>query len=195
MKYWVIKPSSPLDGAYLSGLSSAMPKAQKFRKGISLINNYPATEDCKIYYDPQYPEGTYLYEVLDNITDFLIINSDVRKVFEDMGEDGIEYLPIWLCDHKHEISSKDYTICNVLNKVDIVDMDKSTYRISSLDEGQINRIKKLVVNYDAIPEDTKMFRASKKLDQIFINDDVKQALEKAGIEGYVVKEADGWNGR
>ena len=40
-----------------------------------------------------------------------------------------------------------------------------------------------------------MFRASKKLDQIFINDDVKQALEKAGIEGYVVKEADGWNGR
>jgi len=194
MKYWVIKPSSLSDGAYLSGLSSTMPKAQKFRKGISLINNYPATEDCKIYYDPQYPEGTYLYEVLDNITDFLIINGDVRKVFEDMGEDGIEYLPIWLCDHKHEISSKDYTICNVLNKVDIVDMDKSTYRISSLDEGQINRIKKLVVNYDAIPEDTKMFRASKKLDQIFINDDVKQALEKAGIEGYVVKEADGWNG-
>ena len=195
MKYWVIKPSSLSDGAYLSGLSSTMPKAQKFRKGISLINNYPAPEDCKIYYDPQYPEGTRLYGVLDNITDFLIINGDVRNVFEDAGVDSIEYLPIWLCDHKHEISSKDYTICNVLNKVDIVDMDKSTYRISSLDEGQINRIKKLVVNYDAIPEDAKMFRASKKLDQIFINDDVKQALEKAGIEGYVVKEADGWNGR
>ena len=195
MKYWVIKPSSPSDGAYLSGLSSAMPKAQKFRKGISLINNYPATEDCKIYYDPQYPEGTYLYEVLDNITDFLIINGDVRKVFEDMGEDGIEYLPIWLCDHKHEISSKDYTICNVLNKVDIVDMDKSEYEMDDFDEDQIYGFSKLVVDYEAIPEGAKMFRASKKLDQIFINDDVKQALEKAGIEGYVVKEADGWNGR
>jgi len=102
---------------------------------------------------------------------------------------------IWLCDHKHEVSSKDYFICNVLSNSNIVDMDKSTYRMSSLDESQINRIKKLIVDYDAIPEGAKMFRASKKLDQIFINDDVKQALEKAGIEGYVVKEADGWNGR
>ena len=195
MKYWTIKPYSPSDAAYLSEVSSKMPKAFKFDKGISLINEYPSVEDCKIYYDPQYPESTQLYGFLDNINKFLIVNSEVKTIFEGAGVDCIEYLPIWLCDHKHEISSKDYFICNVLSNLDIVDMDKSTYRMSSLDEGQINRIKKLVVNYEAIPEGAKMFRASKKLVQIFINDDVKQALEKAGIEGYVVKEADGWNGR
>ena len=101
-----------------------------------------------------------------------------------LGVDAIEYLPIWLCDHKHEISSKDYTICNVLNKVDIVDMDKSDIREwMILDEDQIYGFSKLVVDYEAIPEGAKMFRASKKLDQIFINDDVKQASRKSRYRG------------
>jgi len=34
-----------------------------------------------------------------------------------------------------------------------------------------------VIDYDAISEDAKVFRASKMLAQIFINDEVKQALE------------------
>ena len=195
MKYWAIKASGPSDAVFLSRLSSKMPESYKFDKGISLVAEYPSIEDCKIYYDPQYPESTQLYDFLDNISSILIVNSQVKAVFEGAGVDSIEYLPIWLCDHKHEVSSKDYFICNVLNKVDIFDMEKSTYKMGALNNAQIRRIREMVVDYEAIPEGTKMFRASKKLNQIFINDDVKQALEKSGIEGYVVKEADGWNGR
>lgn len=194
MKYWVIKPSGPSDAAYLSEVSSSMPKAYKFDKGISLIDEYPAAENCKIYYDPEYPEGTQLYGFLDNINDLLIVNKEVKKIFEDTGVDSIEYLPIWLCDHKHEVSSKDYFICNVLSKVDIFDMEESEYDMISLDESQIDDVDNMVVDYNAVPEDAKVFRASKMLVQIFINDDVKDALEKAGVEGFVVKDAEGWNG-
>lgn len=194
MKYWVIKPSAPSDAAYLSDVSSSMPEAYKFRKGISLLDNYPSEEDCKIYYDPQYPEATQLYGFLENINGFLIVNSEVKAIFEGAGVDSIEYLPIWLCDHKHEVSSKDYFICNVLSKVDIFDMEESEYDMSSLDESQIDDVDNMVVDYEAIPDDAKVFRASKMLAQIFINDDVKQALENSGIEGFSVVEAEGWDG-
>ena len=194
MKYWVIKPSGPSDAAYLSDVSSKMPEAYEFRKGISLLDKYPVTRDCKIYYDPQYPEATQLYGFLENINGFLIVNSEVKAIFESAGVDSVEYLPIWLCDHKHEVSSKDYFICNVLSKVDIFDMDESDYDMSSLDESQIDDVDNMVVDYDAIPEGAKVFRASKMLAQIFINDDVKQALENAGIEGFSVVEAEGWDG-
>ncbi|TPN86819.1 imm11 family protein [Aquimarina algicola] len=194
MKYWVIKFYGPSDAVFLSGLSSKMPESFKFDKGISLINEYPSVEDCKIYYDPQYPEGIQLYNFLDNINDLLIVNSEVKEVFEDLGVDSIEYLPIWLCDHNHEVSSKDYFICNVLSKIDIFDMEESEYDMSSLDESQIADVDNMIVDYDAVPKDAKVFRASKMLNQIFINDNVKQALEKAGFEGFFVKEAEGWNG-
>ena len=194
MKYWVIKPFASSDGAFLSEVSSSMPRAKKFRKAIRLKEEYPPVEDCKIYYDPQYPDGTQLYGFLDNINDFLIANGEVRKVFEELGATGIEYLPVWLYDHKNEISSKNYTICNVLKSVDVIDMDKSEYKMGSLDKTQIKLLTKLVIDYDAIPEDAKVFRASKMLAQIFINDDVKQALENAGIEGFSVVEAEGWDG-
>ena len=194
MKYWVIKPYSPSDAAYLSEVSSKMPKAFKFDEGISLINEYPSVEDCKIYHDPQYPEGTQLYGFLANINRLLIVNSEVKKVFDDLGVDSIEYLPIWLCNHKHEVSSKDYFICNVLSKVDIFDMEESEYDMSSLDESQIDDVDNMIVDYEAIPEDADVFRASKMLVQIFINDEIKQALENSGIEGFSVVEAEGWDG-
>ncbi|WNO08427.1 imm11 family protein [Teredinibacter sp. KSP-S5-2] len=194
MKYWAINADCSSDAVFLSRLSSEMPESYKFDEGISLVDEYPSVEDCKIYYDPQYPEGTQLYDFLDSINALLIVNSKVKKIFDEIGITSIEYLPIWLCDHKHEISSKDYVICNVIQSVDIIDMDSSSCRMSFLDESQVDRIKNLVVDYKAIPDDAKVFRASKKLDQIFISDDVKEALEKAGIEGYVVKKADGWNG-
>ena len=194
MKYWTIKPYSPSDAAYLSEVSSKMPKAFKFDEGISLINEYPSVEDCKVYYAPQHPEGTQLYGFLANINRLLIVNSEVKKVFDDLGVDSIEYLPIWLCDHKHEVSSKDYFICNVLSKVDIFDMEESEYDMSSLDESQIDDVDNMVVDYEAIPDDANVFRASKMLIQIFINDDVKQALENSGVEGFSVVEAEGWDG-
>ena len=194
MKYWVIKPSAPSDAAYLSDVSSSMPEAYKFRKGISLLDNYPSVEDCKIYYDPQYPEATQLYGFLENLNGFLIVNSEVKAIFEGAGVDCIEYLPIWLCDHKHEVSSKDYFICNVLSKVDIFDMKESEYDMSSLDESQIDDVDNMVVDYEAIPEDANVFRASKMLIQIFINDEIKQALENSGVEGFSVVEAEGWDG-
>jgi len=52
MKYWAIKSFASSDAAYLSEVSSSMPKSYKFDKGISLKDEYPLVEDCKIYYDP-----------------------------------------------------------------------------------------------------------------------------------------------
>jgi len=195
MKYWAIKTPLLSDGVYLSKVSSKMPESYKFDEGVSLVDEYPSVEDCKIYYDPNYPENICLYDFVSNISRLLIINSKVKSVFDNLGINNIEYLPIWLCNHKSEVSSKDYMICNVLGGVDIFDMEKSNYVIGSINKEQIRRVKSMTVNYDAIPEDAKVFRASKKLDQIFIRDDVKQALEEANIEGFSLKQADGWNGR
>jgi hypothetical protein len=113
---------------------------------------------------------------------------------EGSGCKDIEYLPITIWDHQNTAVSSNYFILNPLGGVDFIDMDKSAYSMSSLNEGQIYSIDNLVINEKAIPADAKLFRAETKMDQIFISDEIRKSLEAAGIKGYKLLQADGWDG-
>ena len=100
-------------------------------------------------------------------------------------------------DHQDQVASKEYAIVNVLGSVDVYRYGKVGNRSwieFSNTQDQVDRIENLVLDYDKIPEDARMFRATTKLDEIFVRDDVKNAMESAGLEGCVFIEADGWDG-
>ena len=96
-------------------------------------------------------------------------------------------------DHQDKLVSEDYSILNVLGGEDIVDMEVSEYRMGRIIKTQISRIISLAVDYKNIPEDAHLFRASMKLDEFFISDELKKAFEKNNITGYCVMAADGWD--
>jgi hypothetical protein len=124
----------------------------------------------------------------------IIANSKVKTILDSFEINNLEYLSSWLYDHQKAVASKDYAIINMQGSVDAIDMEKTDCVMGSLIETQIVDIDELVLDYDKIPEDAKIFRATAKLDLILIRDDIKRAFEDAGITGYKVFEADGWDG-
>lgn len=194
MKYWIFKISAPECGAYLSRVPSKGPKSFRYDEGKSLFREFPKDDAAGMYYDPDYPDDTELFDFVDNINSLIIANQKVSDVLVALELPNIEFLPIWLYDHQDQVASKEYAIVNVLGSVDVINMEKSTIRMNSLIKDQVDRIKNLVLDYDKIPEDARIFRATTKLDEIFVRDDVKNAMESAGLEGCVFIEADGWDG-
>jgi len=194
MKYWVFKVSAPEGGAYLSRVPSKGPESYRYKKGESLIQEFKKHENLGMYFDPDYLDDTELFDFVDNINDLIIANKKVCDVLVALALPNIEFLPIWLYDHQDHVTSKEYAIVNVLGSVDVIDMEKSEIDMDSIIETQIYSIDNLVLDYDKIPEDASIFRATTKLDEIFVRDDVKNAMESAGLEGCVFIEADGWDG-
>jgi hypothetical protein len=195
MTYWALFPKIIDDGAVLSAVPKEGPKGYKYKKGINLLQNYPDRDRAIMVFDQvNYPDQSKLYDILPALSSVLVVNSKVKDLLGSMNINNIEYLPIRLWDHKKEPVSDDYYIVNPLGSVDFIDMEKSDYVMGALDDSNINDIDELVINYDKIPEDAKLFRASTMMDQLFIHDDVRLAFEKAGIQGYSLFEAEGWDG-
>lgn len=195
MKYWVLKMGGGKDGVYLSCLpKSDSVNGFEYGKGRCLIDRHPKGIHSAMYYDPDYPEKIKLNDFVPNLDTGLIGNSRVREVLDGLQIDNVEYLPVWLMDHQDKLSSKDYTILNPIGGVDIIDMEKSELVMGSIIKNQVKVINHLVLDYNAIPDDAKLFRASKKLGEYFIRDDVKAAFEQADLTGFQVIPAEGWNG-
>ena len=194
MKYWVFKVSAPEGGAYISEVPSKGPKSFRYDKGERLLSEFPKDDAAGMYFDPDYPDDTELFDFVDNINSLIIANKKVCDVLVALALPNIEFLPIWLYDQQDQVVSKEYAIVNVLGSVDCIDMEKSEIDMDSIIETQIYSIDNLVLDYDKIPEDASIFRATTKLDEIFVRDDVKNAMESAGLEGCVFIEADGWDG-
>ncbi|WP_086931502.1 imm11 family protein [Agarilytica rhodophyticola] len=194
MNYWILKTPIQDDGAHLSTLPTAGPEDFLYSKGESLKAQHPQDSESVMCFDTDFPDRIKLFDFVSNLDEVLIGNKRVRDVFEQLGIENVEYLPVWLMNHQGEIASKDYTILNVLGSVDAIDMEKSKYRMGRIIKTQINRVKHLVLDNDNIPEEAQVFRASSKLNEIFISDPLKQALEAAGLSGWKAIEAQGWDG-
>lgn len=194
MNYWILKTPIQNEAAYLSALPSAGPEDYRYSKGERLKDEHPQNEASIMCFDMDYPENIKLLNFVSNINDVLIGDAKVCEVLNKYALDNIELLPIWIMDHQKSIVSKEYCIINLIGSIDIIDMDKSDYTMGSINKTQIKMIDELIIKRDNIPEEAKIFRASNKLDEMFINDELKQAFESAGLTGWKAIPADGWDG-
>ncbi len=192
--YWVLIEDRGGDGAILSSEPEEGPKGYVYDKGLPLLSRFPDQDKALMFFDSDFPDCTRLYDTLPMLGNLLVANSRVRRVLGDLGVDNVEYLPVRLLNHARESVSDDYCIVHVLGSVDFIDMEKSEVTMSALIKDRISFIDNLRINYDAIPDDIKLIRASNYSGQLFIHDDLKQAFEAQRIKGYKVFPADGWDG-
>ena len=194
MSYWVLDSIMYEDSVFLSVVPPNGPECYKYSDGVTLAKEHPKIDDAIMCFDSNYPDRTKLYDFLPNIDSLIIVHSKVKNIFERLNVNNIEYLQVRLWNHNRQPVSDEYYIVNPLGSINFIDMDKSEYRMGALVKTQIKRIKNLVVNSNVIPDDAKIFRASTKLDQIFINEDVRKALVDEEISGFKVFQAEGWDG-
>jgi hypothetical protein len=191
MNYFVLMTKAPGAGV-IEMYPPKSPAGWKFDEGESLIKQYP--KKAVVQFSSNFPEDRALSDFQENILSAFIISEKVRGVLESLKITNAEYLPVSILDHKGQVVGKNYAFLNLLGGEEALDMEKGVYRMNSLDEGQVGRVKKLVINKKGIRPGMKMFRCSRFRRLVLIDEEVHEAFVDAKLTGFSAVKAEGWNG-
>ncbi|MBZ4417576.1 imm11 family protein [Myxococcus sp. RHSTA-1-4] len=191
MKYFVFKVQGA-DAGFIDAYPRNSPADWKFDKGISLASEFPMGGE--VSFSDNYPDARDLHDFQPNLMSDLLVSGRARKVIESLEVTNAEWLPVVVKDHKGNAVGKDYAFLNLQGAEDAIDMERSVYRMNAIAKDQISRVKKLALKYDAIHPQAKMFRCTTHRRLILIREDVHAAFVQAGLTGFKVYNAEGWNG-
>lgn len=191
MKYFVFKVMS-IEAGFIDEYPKGSPTDWKFDEGISLAKEFPMGGE--VSFSDNYPDHRNLYDFQPNLMSDLLVSGRGRKIIESLELTNAEWLPVVVKDHKGNVVGPDYAFLNLQGAEPAIDMENSVYRMDSLAKDQIGRVKKLALKYDAINPQAKMFRCTMQRRLILIREDVHAAFVQAGLTGFKVYNAEGWNG-
>lgn len=192
MQYWILKDGGSEGSAMIDALPEGAPAKWKFHKGQPLASEFP--QDAKVRFSQNYPDDRRLYDFVETTIGLLVASERVKSIFENLDIENAEFLPITILDHAGGTAGENYFIVNLLGSADLIDMDRSDFRMGRVNKDQIKRMKRMVLASDKIPAGFKIGRASTMMRLYVMADEVKAAFEREGVTGYVALEADGWNG-
>lgn len=118
----------------------------------------------------------------------IFLGSDkVENLFKSLKIDNVQFFDVTIKSSGGEV--KEYKIFNITDKFDCTDLNLSELEL--FDSGNMRSIEKLVIDPDKIPIARKIFLLGRNTDQvIIIHDDLKHAIEKEGLTGFVFIDLD-----
>lgn len=122
---------------------------------------------------------------IGNVSRMLIVNSDVKTVFERLVSDDIDYHKFNLLDHKGKLHSEDYWIVNPFSSCDVLHLEESDI---DFEDGEIDTIWSMVFDKTKIKEVFHLFRGEPIKGTYFISQELKAALEEINVTNLVIKE-------
>ena len=191
MKYFVFKVMAA-DAGFIDEYPRGSPADWKFDEGISLAREFPMGGE--VSFSDNHPDARDLFDFQPNLMSDLLVSGRARKLIEPLGVTNAEWLPVVVKDHQGNVVGKDYAFLHLPGAEDAIDMERSVYRMNAIAKDQISRVKKLVLKYDAVNPQAKMFRCTLERRLILIREDVLAAFEEAGLTGFRTYDAEGWNG-
>jgi hypothetical protein len=141
------------------------------------------------FYDKELDNTDYPFA-----TDLLSVYSPRRRsLMEDLRINEIQYLPLRIKRQDGEKEVYGYSIANYLRVIDCLNREKSVYQVWTKDNllywekrtnmiGTFRDVTNAVLDFDKIG-DAKIFRLWGWETMVVLREDVKQAIEEAGITG------------
>lgn len=127
--------------------------------------------------------GIAVPDLISNGLNYCLVSAGLRELLDKEAGAAIEWLSFTLVNHKGRETPGSFYIANVLDAVDCVDERRTEARESHIKPGTFSTIFRLVLDHDRIPENSKLFRLSKKVSVMIIRDDLRRRLEDRGITG------------
>ncbi|WNZ63512.1 hypothetical protein QEG98_07255 [Myxococcus sp. MxC21-1] len=190
MNYWVLKAESA-DGAVIDALPKGSPENWKMHKGERLERQFPL--GGKVSFSDHFPDRRKLYDFVRNTLGVLLVSSRVHEILKEARVDNVEFLPVSMCDHQWNPVSQDYGILNVLGSQEVIDMEKSKYRMDRITKKEIARLSSLVVAHERLDPNAGLFRARNMMELVLMSDHVHEAFLRAGLTGFRVHPAEGFS--
>jgi len=183
MHYFALVEDQDLEDAAVLADPPASIKDENFRftEGVPLKDWFPS--DAVYPMSPEFPRARKLYALQSNALGLLVISKELKAVFDSVGCDNIEYLPISILNHRGKLASSDYSIANVLHPMDAMDRKNSIYKMNPLLPTQVNMLSKLVLLEDRIPPERHLFRLTNAPRVYLVTETLKRAVEKKKLDG------------
>ena len=147
---------------------------------------------------------TALYEEEVEYTDYPftscllpIYSTRLKLLMEDLGMNDIQYLPLKISRKDGAKEVDGYYIANYLRMIDCLNREQSVYQVWTRDTllfwekrpfmlGTFRDVRKAVLDSDKV-NNAPIFRLWGWEMMVIVREDVKQAIEKAGITGCVFR--------
>jgi hypothetical protein len=190
-KFWALGTGYN-GGAVIQKLPDGSPPQFAFFEAQPLAPVFP--NPASMRFSKGFPKEL---KVLDSVASDLsvpIVSARLKAVLDQVAPGECEFLPVVLLDHKGKVASPDHAILNPLRTADLIDMKLSKYRTTSFEPDQIATVYELHVLPAQVDPAVHIFRAATMQEQIFIDEVVHDAFERAQLTGLRLFPAEGWDG-
>lgn len=147
-------------------------------EGMKCIEWFPEYEEFQICQD----SGILLADVIPTYSKLLLVSEKLKSILESH-KVNCEYFAVAILDKNGRRIDKKYFIVNVLDVVDCIDIEKSSFEMNCINKDQVLYFDKLVLDVSKVPEDKSIFRLKDKTDQVIINHMLARKLLDAGCTG------------
>ncbi|OCA83656.1 Imm43 family immunity protein [Bacillus sp. FJAT-27986] len=117
-----------------------------------------------------------------NDLSLFIISPKFNTLLSKFALDNIQMLSVILRNQKSNLLIEDFIIANVLEVVDAINYEHSTYDVFDLDDDQVYSFVKYAINRNEI-YGKHIFKLKGAEQPIFISEKVKDEIERQGITG------------
>lgn len=115
-----------------------------------------------------------------------VFSGRLREQLHNLGVDNVQYFDLEIRNPGDGSVYTDYKLANIVGHVDCVNTEQSELKF--FDNGDIKRIRKLVLDEEKIPPELKIFRLSNRRTLTVVHESIRNAFNSAGITGCVFYE-------
>ena len=128
-------------------------------------------KDIDIVFDLSTDSGVKLADSIPNTSHVLVVSEPLRAVLAKTG-DQIEFYPAHILNQKKRIVREPYFVVNPLDFVDCMDRKQSDYDEDTVERGQVQRFRRLVLDVAKIPPDRQIFRLASQKELVLVRKDL-----------------------
>lgn len=168
--------------------------------GESLSNQRPVLQLNTITSEE---EGNKLKDIFPNEFQGIILNKRCIELLKSIGVNNLEEFPLTIINHGTDEEINEYCMYNIIGSVPCLDKAASIFVESTITPGQYEDFEKLTIDGNKVNEyqknigeqgPLKIFRMEESVFLVIAHEDVKTAIEEAGISGWVFTETSLYQG-
>lgn len=190
--YWILQSCGEDDSAVINSFPDDQVEGWELHQATPLLSR--VNEPVKLSFSLSFPSRIQIYDFIANTLNLLIVSSKVKTVLNEFGINKLEWIPTHIFDHQNKLVSNDYQVINVLDRQPIVDMKKSSYVLSPINEDVISNFNQLHLSLENIDSGARFFSPTNKPGIYMITTEVVKKLASSNVTGLDVIRAEGWNG-
>ena len=147
------------------------------------INNW----DKNLTFNFNPDEGSYLKDYLANDLGWFLVSSKLKNILKQFDKDEIQYLPVKIVNSKDNSQIEGYSVANILNVIDVLNLEHSDYSVIEIDDEKIYSIKKYAINKNAL-SNNHIFKIKGFEIPRFVSETLKISMKVQEITGYELLE-------